>query len=259
MLRSVLPLLVCVGTVVLSLLQPDPPEDYKYGRQDEEPHHKFCSWKCLTFTLQWPGGFCVGLERWSHCRVPPNFHNWTIHGLWPFWVQNCCHCWPMFHSDIKDVDAELTEQWPSFLKTTSSFLFWKQEWEKHGVCAACVEGMNSPLRYFQICLKLRGRFDIHKLVHVADVHGVLAPLFGDKHEIQCVTDDRAREVWFQVKIPLSANLSLGCDHHHLQEDDRDPAAELSPGRSSSPGHPCPVEEPFYYFPIDHQQPHQPCG
>lgn len=42
----------------------------------------------------------------------------------------------------------------------------KDEWQKHGVCAACVEGMNSPLRYFQICIKLRHQFDIHRLVHV---------------------------------------------------------------------------------------------
>lgn len=42
----------------------------------------------------------------------------------------------------------------------------KNEWQKHGVCAACVEGMNSPFRYFQICIKLRHQFDIHRLVHV---------------------------------------------------------------------------------------------
>ncbi|XP_018542660.1 ribonuclease T2-like isoform X2 [Lates calcarifer] len=206
-------------------------EDYKYGRQDSElPEKKTCcSWKCLLFTLQWPGGFCQELE------------------------------------------AELNEHWPSLITSKSSFHFWRDEWNKHGVCAACVEGMNSPPRYFQMCLKLRGQFNIHKLLEdagitpscerpykVDEVRSVLAPHLGDKYEIQCVTDDKEREVWFQLKILLSHNLTLGCDHHH--DTDWDTASSFKPKPSPTHhGHPCPPQVPFYYFPIDHQQPQQPCG
>ncbi|XP_070684784.1 ribonuclease T2-like [Pempheris klunzingeri] len=241
-------------------------EDYKHGRQGSEPldRRTFCSWKCLLFTLQWPGGFCQSLDKEDLCRIPQSINNWTIHGLWPLRVKDSCTCWPMFRSDVQELEAELTEQWPSLLKIKSSFHFWKEEWQKHGVHAACVEGLNSPLRYFNICLKLRGLFDIHKLLKdagitpscerlykVAEVDQVLVPHLGDKHEIQCVTDDEGREVWFQVKILLSRNLTLGCDHHGDADGD--------PGWGSSPAHPCPPQVPFYFLPIDHERPRRPCG
>ncbi|XP_070762194.1 ribonuclease T2-like [Enoplosus armatus] len=241
-------------------------EDYKYGHQGSELRNKkpFCSWKCLIFTLQWPGGFCLSLNKETLCRIPQSVNNWTIHGLWPLRAQNCCKCWPMFRSDVQELEAELTEHWPSLLTVKSSFHFWREEWQKHGVCAACVEGLNSPLRYFHMCLKLRGQFDIHRLLEDAgitpscerqykavEVHRVLVPHLGDKHEIQCVTDDKDREVWIQVKIRLSRNITLGCEHHE--------AADGGSGWNPSPGHPCPPQVPFYYFPIDHQQPRRPCG
>ncbi|XP_029284309.1 ribonuclease T2-like isoform X2 [Cottoperca gobio] len=207
MWRSLLPLLVSLSPALLLLLQlPDYTttqeahwQDYKYGHQLGKKN--FCTWKCLLFTLQWPGAFCQSLDDPSLCTIPPDVNNWTIHGLWPVQVMNCCNCWPMFESDVQDLQAELTEHWPSLLKTQPCFHFWRDEWQKHGVCAACVEGMNSPLRYFQICLKLRRQFDIHTLLEDAgvtpscersyklvEVRQVLAEHFGDKLQIQCVTD-----------------------------------------------------------------------
>ncbi|KAM9359065.1 ribonuclease T2-like isoform 3-T3 [Symphorus nematophorus] len=226
---SVLPLLLSLGPAALVLLQlPDYSDstqeehwqDYKYGpySSGEKP---FCSWKCLLFTLQWPGAFCQSLDRETLCRIPRSVNNWTIHGLWPQRAMTCCNCWPMFHSDVQELEAELNEYWPSLLKTRSSFHFWREEWEKHGVCAACVEGLNSPLRYFQICLKLRGQFDIQKLLEdagitpscdrlykVAEVHEVLAPHLGDKLEIQCVTDD-------QGAVVPGEDSSVSQPHHWL--------------------------------------------
>uniref|UniRef100_A0AAQ4S953 Ribonuclease T2, like n=1 Tax=Gasterosteus aculeatus aculeatus TaxID=481459 RepID=A0AAQ4S953_GASAC len=213
MWRTALPLLVGLSPAVVFLLQlPDytatqegPWQDYKHGRQglDSPGKKPFCSWKCLLFTLQWPGAFCQSLDKETLCKIPPSINNWTIHGLWPQKVGRCCSCWPMFQSDVQELDPELNQHWPSLLKTQPSFHFWKQEWEKHGVCAACVEGMNSPLRYFQISLKLRGQFDIQRLLQEAginpscerpykleEVHPVLAPHLGDKHEVQCVTGDQ---------------------------------------------------------------------
>ncbi|XP_041665416.1 ribonuclease T2-like isoform X2 [Cheilinus undulatus] len=210
---SALPLLVSLSAAVLFLLHfPDyintqevGCEDYKYGHQGPEEHGKkpFCSWKCLVFTLQWPAGFCQSLNNETLCMIPPSINNWTIHGLWPLRAWNCCNCWPMFQSDVQELEAELNEYWPSLLKIKSSFHFWKNEWEKHGACVACVEGLNSPLRYFQISLKLRQQFDIQKILEtagvtpsceqaykVSEVHQILAPHLGDKHEIQCVTDHK---------------------------------------------------------------------
>ncbi|XP_069017539.1 ribonuclease T2-like [Embiotoca jacksoni] len=271
---SLLPLLVSLSPALLFLpeVTEGHREDYKYGHRAAELHDtkQFCSWKCLLFTLQWPAGFCKSLNNETLCMIPQSVNGWTIHGLWPLRDECNCHCWPMFHSDVQELDAELTEHWPSLLKIKSSFHFWTDEWKKHGSCVACVEGLNSPLKYFQICLKLRRQFDIQKLLEdagitpscertykVAAVHDVLAPHLGDKHEVQCVTDDKDRQVWFQVKIPLSRNVTVGCGHHG--DADGDPAAGSGPRSGSSPGHPCPPEVPLYYLPIDHQKPKLPCG
>ncbi|KAJ8369142.1 hypothetical protein SKAU_G00091700 [Synaphobranchus kaupii] len=77
-------------------------------------------------------------------------------------VEECCRCWPIFPSDLQELEPEISTLWPTLLKTKSNFTFWRDEWFKHGSCAACVEGMNSPTRYFQTSLKLRGRFDIDR-------------------------------------------------------------------------------------------------
>ncbi|XP_053176288.1 ribonuclease T2-like [Scomber japonicus] len=297
-MSSVVPLLVSLSPAVLLLfLLPHVSVTQHEERWSSQCHHN-CSWKCLLFTLQWPGGFCQSLNKQSECRIPPSVNSWGIHGLWPIKAMRCCDCWRMFHSDVQELKVELDEHWPSFVKSRSNFMFWKDEWEKHGVCAACVEGMNSPLRYFQICLKLRAQFDFHKVLEdagitpscerpykVAEVRSVLAPLLGDRHEIQCVTDDEGREVWFQVKIPLARNLTVGCDRHHgdaavdgdhhgyaaaegdhhgYAAADGDPAAGSDLKWAAPPpppppvGHPCPPHTPFFFFPIDHEQPRKPC-
>ncbi|XP_047248543.1 ribonuclease T2-like isoform X2 [Girardinichthys multiradiatus] len=275
---TVLPLLVTLSPALFFLLLRDVSvtqglwEDYKYGRHSSELLHQEhnCSWTCMLFTLQWPGGFCQSLYKETQCKIPQNISSWTIHGLWPLHAQWCCSCWPFFHSDVQELKEELTEYWPSLLKTKSSFHFWKEEWIKHGSCAACVEGFNSPLRYFQICLKLRHQFDIYKLLEdagitpscerlykVAEVQKVLLPHIGEKHEVQCVQDQKDRQVLFQVKVRLSRNLTIGCDHHG--DTNVDLAVGLGPGQGPSTGHPCPPDVPFYYFPINHQEPWRPCG
>ncbi|TKS80565.1 hypothetical protein D9C73_014667 [Collichthys lucidus] len=148
---------------------------------------------------------------------------------------DCCNCWPMFQSDVEELEAELTEHWPSLLKIKPSFHFWLLG--EAGITPSC-----------------------DRLYKVSEVQQVLAPHLGDKHEIQCVTDDKDREVWFQVKIPLSRNLTVGCDHHGDRTTaDTDLSSGSGPGRTSSAGHPCPAEKPFYYLPIDHEHPRQPCG
>ncbi|KAM4589147.1 ribonuclease T2-like [Fundulus diaphanus] len=278
MFFSALPLLVFLLLPGVSATPEGLWEDNKYGRHSSEvlhPEHN-CSWTCMLFTLQWPGGFCQSLYKKTQCRIPQNISSWTIHGLWPLHAQRCCSCWPMFLSDVQELEEELEEYWPSLLKTKPCFHFWKEEWIKHGSCAACVEGFNSPLKYFQICLKLRHQFDIYgllrdagitpsceRLYKVAEVQKVLLPHVGDKHEIQCVKDEQDRQVLFQVKVRLSRNLTIGCDHHGDTNGGPaagpSPAAGPGPGQPPSPGHPCPPDAPFFYFPINHEEPWRPCG
>ncbi|XP_035647639.1 ribonuclease T2-like isoform X2 [Oncorhynchus keta] len=256
-------LMMALLTVLTLTLESDhwtagPPEKI----QNHSISPRFCTWQCLKLTLQWPGSFCLGLKNSSQCRIPPNIQNWTIHGL-PLKAHTCCRCWPIFHSDLKELDPELSQLWPSLLKTHSSFLFWKDEWIKHGSCAACVEGMNSPLLYFQICLKLRERFDIDRALEDAgikpscnqsyqsdEVKHALAPVIGDDPgvQIQCI-NEKGREVLVQVKIPLSQNLTLGCLHEEDQGTEPQPTQLW---------HPCPHDSHIFYFPIKHDRPHQPC-
>uniref|UniRef100_A0A3Q2ZPL4 Uncharacterized protein n=1 Tax=Kryptolebias marmoratus TaxID=37003 RepID=A0A3Q2ZPL4_KRYMA len=108
---SVLPMLVILSPALFFLLMPDASvalwEDYKHVRHSSELYdnkHE-CTWKCLVFVLQWPGGFCLSLYNETHCKIPPDVNNWTIHGLWPLGVQSCCSCWPMFHSDVQVISS----------------------------------------------------------------------------------------------------------------------------------------------------------
>lgn len=231
--------------------------------QIEKP---FCGWECITFALMWPGAFCVGLKKSLECNIPQYIQSWTIHGLWPMYQGSCCSCWPIFPSDLEELEPEISHLWPTLLKTTSNFTFWKNEWIKHGSCAACVEGMNSPTRYFQRTLKLRGHFDIdralmdagikpscNKTYQFEDLHSALAPIIGDKYEIQCLKDDEGRELLIQVKISLFRNFTLGCH--------KTPQAEPTDARTAwkaSEGHPCPKDTPVFYFPISYEHPHDPC-
>ncbi|XP_053362861.1 ribonuclease T2-like isoform X2 [Clarias gariepinus] len=217
----------------------------------------------MLFTLQWPGSFCLNIDNKNICRIPHNIHNWTIHGLWPLNDHYCCSCWPIFHSHLQELEPDLCQLWPSFIKTRSNFTFWKDEWLKHGTCAGCVESMSSPFLYFRTVLKLRALFDIDNVLASAgikpscnvsykydELHGALVPLLGDNFVLQCVTGDEEREAWVQLKIHFSKNITLGC-----QAED-----ELKSSRVMTPtnGHPCPKNTTIFYFPINYEHPKQPC-
>ncbi|KAL4647437.1 ribonuclease Oy-like [Arapaima gigas] len=229
-------------------------------------HNCPCSWECMMLALMWPGAFCVTLKyNSSACIIPEYIQNWTIHGLWPMVNGKGCECWPIFPSDLQELEPELSQLWPSLINR-ERFIFWRNEWIKHGSCAACKEGMNSPTRYFQMTLKLYRRFNIDQVLNTAgivpscnnpykisDLHEVLDPVLGNKHEIQCVKDDAGRQVWVQVKIPLYHNFTLGC--HRYDQEKIIVAQSLW---SSSPGHPCPPNTPIFYFPINYKEPDHPC-
>ncbi|XP_061073996.1 ribonuclease T2-like [Conger conger] len=225
-----------------------------------------CTWKCMTFALVWPGAFCAGLKKPLECIIPDAIQSWTIHGLWPMHETGCCGCWPIFRSDLEGLEPQLSRLWPTLVKSRSNMTFWKDEWNKHGTCAACVEGLNSPTQYFQATLKLRGHFDVdrafmdasikptcNQTYKVADLHAALAPIAGDRFEIQCQKDKNGRELLVQLKITMYKNYTLGCDHKQPG-----PPAHVQTSWKDSPGHPCPQNSPVYYLPISHEHPQNPC-
>ncbi|XP_048836431.1 ribonuclease T2-like isoform X2 [Brienomyrus brachyistius] len=211
---------------------------------------QLCRWECMNLALQWPGTFCVSVKDIPGCVVPQHVQNWTIHGLWPMHVDKCCECWPIFNSDLEELEPELSQLWPSLIKGRN-FTFWRNEWIKHGSCAACKEGMNSPTRILKnsgiepSCINSYKSDDFRK---------ALAPILSDLHEIQCVRDDEEREVLVQVKIPLYQNFTLGC-----HQKDQEGFVISSPPLVKSPLRPCPTNSPIFYFPIKHEDPYHPCA
>ncbi|CAL9684582.1 unnamed protein product [Knipowitschia caucasica] len=250
--------MLCLPLVAALLLHSSQTEvqsnmDYKHGGSDYTRDYKdgdiCCGWKCMLFTLQWPGSFCQFLSDETLCHIPSSINYWTIHGLWPYKAHNCCHCWPLFYSDIKELETNLTKFWPSFLKITTDFQFWTSEWFKHGVCAACVEGLNSASRYFHRSLQLYQEFNVTRVLHRANItpswdqtyeverlRQAVRPLFGNHHEIQCFKDKQGRELLFQMKISLFPNGTKNCSHS-------EPNSDHGP-------RPCPPNVPLYYLPIN---------
>ncbi|KAI7800461.1 ribonuclease T2-like [Triplophysa rosa] len=232
---------------------------------DKASRHS-CNWTCMLLTLQWPGSFCISLNNTNICKIPQTVQNWTIHGLWPEHTGHCCDCWPIFHSHLQDIEPDLSQLWPSLVKAKNYFIFWKEEWIKHGTCAGCDETMGSPVHYFQTAIKLRKLYDIDSVLKTSgietscdvsykydDISSVLEPLFGRNYDLQCVTDKKGRQVWVQLKINLFRNQTLGC-HKQEQKQLFNTTAWLH-----SPGHPCPKNESIFYFPINYEQPHEPCN
>ncbi|XP_007246046.1 ribonuclease T2-like isoform X1 [Astyanax mexicanus] len=253
---------ICFTAVLAGWVLTQCPESHWTTSSETSSNHS-CNWTCMIFTIQWPGSFCLSLENRNICRIPENIHNWTIHGLWPIRTYGCCFCWPVFQSHLQDLEPELSQLWPSLIKSKSNFSFWKDEWFKHGTCAACVESMGSPAHYFRTSLKLRTLFDVdNALANTGikpscnisykheEIHAALGPFLGNNYVVQCVKDEKEREVWVQLKIYISKNITLGCQ--------KEETLKFSRASNTSLGHPCPKNTTIFYFPLDREHPKQPC-
>ncbi|KAH0631594.1 hypothetical protein JD844_005999 [Phrynosoma platyrhinos] len=117
-------------------------------RQSVAVRSGYCPWECMTFVQMWPGSFCVALATRFDCVIPKTANNWTIHGLWPSDIEECCHYWYLFPSDLNT--AQLMH------------LRGEKEWKKHGTCAGCVETLNSPNKYFRAALSLHTKYNIDR-------------------------------------------------------------------------------------------------
>ncbi|XP_069765774.1 ribonuclease T2-like isoform X2 [Narcine bancroftii] len=212
-----------------------------------------CKWKCLIFAQLWPGSFCMTLPPQS-CTIPDDVDGWTIHGLWPLGFLNCNSSWHLTLKDIEDLSENLRHYWPS-LTETPAFTFWEKEWYRHGTCAACANSMSCPHKYFSLVLQLRSKFTIneafaaagitpscnssYKLEHLCSALSAM----GTDINLQCYTI-KNRQILMQIKIPLSKDLSIGCN---------------TPKENFSEQfyHPCSNEAEIYFYPFtDH--PHNPC-
>lgn len=104
---------------------------------------------CLAVQCVYPGGECYELKL-QKCE---GMENWTLHGLWPEW-QNECEG-PDFDMDaLKDIHDEMESKWPSCPEYgQSEEEFWSHEWTKHGTCS----GMGQ-LQYFKKALQMHDEY-----------------------------------------------------------------------------------------------------
>uniref|UniRef100_UPI00398F7FB3 ribonuclease T2-like isoform X1 n=1 Tax=Pristiophorus japonicus TaxID=55135 RepID=UPI00398F7FB3 len=212
-----------------------------------------CRWKCLTFAQLWPGSFCVTFSS-KQCRIPKYVTGWTIHGLWPDGKKYCNDTWLLTEEDIDDLQDDLHHYWPSLIKTIA-FKFWTNEWHKHGTCATCADSMSCPHKYFSLALQLWTKFSIDAALTAAGInptcnnsytyehfHSALSDL-GTHVNLQCY-NHKKRQILMQIKIPLSKDLSIGCNT---------PEENFS----KSFYKPCTHKADIYFYPIT-QHPHNPC-
>ncbi|KAM4662992.1 ribonuclease Oy-like [Discoglossus pictus] len=212
-----------------------------------------CKWKCLLFVQMWPGSFCPSLDSSVQCHIPQFVSGWTIHGLWPDGVTYCCNCWSLHPSQLEDLQQRLTHFWPSFLNKTD-FLFWQNEWNKHGTCATCEEALSSPERYFEASLKLYQSINIQNALKKVNIiptcnhtyraqdilQGLQAEL-GNDIKVQCGTDSQGRQLLMQVHFGYNRNLTAGC---------------YSNSRVSYPT--CDTSQKVFFPPINYTNPQNPC-
>ncbi|XP_067831239.1 ribonuclease T2-like isoform X1 [Heptranchias perlo] len=212
-----------------------------------------CKWKCLTFAQLWPGSFCMTFSS-KQCNIPKHVDGWTIHGLWPRGKPFCNKSWSLTQEDIGDLQDDLLHYWPSLVKS-SAFTFWTKEWSKHGTCATCADSMSCPHKYFSLALQLRSKLSIDAAFNAAgikpscnnsytyeDLHSALSDL-GTHVGLQCYYQE-GRQILMQIKIPLSKDLSIGCNtpNEHF---------------SRSFYEPCKNNAAIYFYPFT-QHPHNPC-
>ncbi|KAK5826670.1 ribonuclease 1-like [Gossypium arboreum] len=112
-------------------------------------------------SLIWPSSACYPL---SNCTTPlPTF--FTIHGLWPTFANdtavpaygpnNRCNANPVGPdaavAKLTPVQDRLNERWPNLRAGVENSVFWRHEWQKHGICS---DYYKDPLSYFNDTLNL---------------------------------------------------------------------------------------------------------
>ena len=106
--------------------------------------------------------FQLRLQKIEGCN---NNDDWTIHGLWPQWEQQCkiigkpskISLENDFNFEVGfgyDFDkTKLSNSWPSCVHSATKERFWSHEWNKHGSCSGL-----SKNDYFVTTLKLKDKY-----------------------------------------------------------------------------------------------------
>ncbi|KAM8875975.1 ribonuclease T2 [Synchiropus picturatus] len=200
----------------------------------------------LILTQHWPITFCT-VER---CNQSISY--WTLHGLWPDNGAFCNSSWHFNSSEIEDLLPEMKQYWPNLFNPGST-TFWKNEWRKHGTCAAKTTTLNTQHKYFAKTLELYHKLDLNSVLRkfgitpsenyytLQQVEGVLENFYRVKPKIQCVHPSKSGDFQTLAQLEICFNLDYkleNCTHSH-QFERRVKASDFSV---------CDQDLPIYYPP-----------
>ena len=108
----------------------------------------------FLLAIQWGPSFCLV----TNCLPPSNIRKWTIHGLWPTTPSPpypaYCNDIPFREADLRSIESQLIQEWPTLTSPGDHSSFWEYEWDKHGTCGVDNSRVNTQFNYFNYTLNL---------------------------------------------------------------------------------------------------------
>ncbi|CAL0318235.1 unnamed protein product [Lupinus luteus] len=166
------------------------------------------------FVQQWPGSYCGTVVR--NCRHPKNKKpaiDFGIHGLWPGKKDGSTlrYCKPKIDfsaSQLAGITSKLERDWPALTcPTKEGSFFWKQQWDKHGVCSNSILNQRA---YFELTLDLKEGTNLKRNLSNAGINpdgktytldkikDALQKAYGFTPFIECYTNNTGHSLLFQV-------------------------------------------------------------
>lgn len=163
-------------------------------------------WNYFMLVTEWPQSSCEHMNASHHvehnCVIPSVVKGWVLHGLWPSSNEGqqpfYCEPWKFDYNKVKDLEDELMEYWPNLFADTSLTSFWKHEYEKHGTCAASVQGFEDEHEYFQRAMELKNEYD---MMTALAAHGISPS--DDPYQLEDITS--AVETHFSTKVCIQCS------------------------------------------------------
>jgi ribonuclease T2 len=153
----------------------------------------------VLLAIQWAPSFCN-----STACGDRNKNMWTIHGSWPqhtnnSWPQYCCFEKDFNVTNIKSLESQLIQKWPSLKASGTHQSFWEHEWTKHGSCAMNSNPLKGQLNYFNYSLHLYDSFPLQSWLQSSNIvphnnnaykltaiHESVEKKLGKKVELECL-------------------------------------------------------------------------
>ncbi|XP_057341242.1 zinc finger CCCH domain-containing protein 18-like [Microplitis mediator] len=168
----------------------------------------------------------------------PRENKWVIHGLWPNKKgiiiappKECAMKNMRFDiSKLSRMTRELNEHWYSI--NMENERFWKNEWEKHGACAARSIFVNDIEGYFRKALSLRHNVRFEEILRQAgfvpgskmtlqQIYNAITPHYGAPSIITFKDPTQADDVYYLSEIKV-------CLNHRFQRMDCPLSKSLDP-------------------------------